>query len=121
MTIDETRALDAFTALSQLTRLQIVRTLVAAGPDGLAAGAIAESVGATPSRASFHLANLERAGLVTSHREARSIIYSANFEGLSALIDFLMRDCCGGHPEICVPAAQSAAACCTPTKELANA
>jgi ArsR family transcriptional regulator len=117
MNLSETQALDAFGALSQATRLEMVRTLVVAGPEGLPAGAVGEAVGASSSSASFHLANLERAGLVTSRREARSIIYAANYEGLAGLIEFLMRDCCQGRPEVCAPAANVAAACCTPAKE----
>lgn len=114
MKLDETQALDAFGALSQETRLNMVRTLVVAGPDGLAAGAVGEAVGASSSSASFHLSHLERAGLVQSRREARSIIYSANYDGLAGLVAFLMQDCCQGHPEVCVPAAEVAAACCSP-------
>ena len=118
MKLDEPQALEAFGALSQSTRLQMVRALVVAGPAGLPAGAVADAVGASSSSASFHLANLERAGLVTSRREARSIIYSANYEGLSGLVEFLMRDCCSGHPEVCFPAAAVAADCCsTSTRE----
>jgi len=122
MKIEEAQALDAFGALSQETRLKMVRALVVAGPEGLAAGAVGESVGASSSSASFHLSHLERAGLVQSRREARSIIYSANYDGLAGLVEFLMRDCCQGHPEVCVPAAEVAASCCAPaTKELACA
>jgi DNA-binding transcriptional ArsR family regulator len=113
MKIDETQALDAFGALSQATRLQMVRALVVAGPEGLAAGAVGEAVGASSSSASFHLSHLERAGLVQSRRAARSIIYTANFDGLSGLVEFLMRDCCQGHPDVCRPAVQTAAACCS--------
>jgi len=122
MKLDETQALDAFGALSQATRLQMVRALVVAGPDGMAAGAVGDAVGASSSSASFHLSHLERAGLVQSRRAARSIIYSANYEGLSGLIEFLMRDCCQGRPEVCAPAAVVAASCCAPaTKETACA
>lgn len=122
MKIDETQALDAFGALSQPTRLQMVRALVVAGPDGLSAGAIGEAAGVSSSGASFHLANLERAGLVTSRRASRSIIYTANYDGLSGVVEFLMRDCCQGHPEVCVPAAEVAASCCAPaSKEMACA
>lgn len=113
MTLTETQALNAFSALSQATRLQMVRALVVAGPEGLPAGSVAEQVGASSSGASFHLANLERAGLIASRREARSIIYSANYDGLAALVEFLMRDCCQGRPEVCAPAANIAAACCS--------
>lgn len=123
MKLEEAQALDAFGALSQETRLRMVRALVQAGPDGMSAGAVGDAVGASSSGASFHLSHLERAGLVQSHRESRSIIYSANFAGLSGLVEFLMRDCCSGHPEICAPAALVAADCCaTPTtKEAACA
>lgn len=121
MKIAEAQALDAFGALSQPTRLQMVRALVVAGPDGMAAGAIGEAVGASSSSASFHLGHLERSGLVASRRESRSIIYTANYEGLSGLVEFLMRDCCQGHPEVCIPAGEVAASCNTATKEVACA
>jgi ArsR family transcriptional regulator len=111
MKLDEPQALDAFAALSQQTRLQMVRALVVAGRDGLSAGAIGEKVGASSSGASFHLSNLERAGLIQSRREARSIIYSANFDGLAALVEFLMLDCCQGHPDVCTPTKEATCAC----------
>jgi ArsR family transcriptional regulator, arsenate/arsenite/antimonite-responsive transcriptional repressor len=129
MKIDEERALNGFSALSQPTRLQMLRMLVVEGPAGLAAGDIAAKAGVSSSGASFHLAHLERAGLISSRREARSIIYRANLGGLSGLVEFLMADCCQGHPEVCLPAANAAAAaCCAPgvvslplTKEMADA
>ncbi len=117
MKLEEPQALDAFGALSQETRLRMVRVLVQAGPEGLSAGAVGEAVAASSSGASFHLAHLERAGLITSRRESRSIIYTANFEGLGALVEFLMRDCCSGHPEICAPAAAVAAQCIPANEE----
>jgi ArsR family transcriptional regulator len=110
--MDEFQALDAFGALSQETRLQIVRLLVKAGPEGMAAGAIGEALEASSSKLSFHLSNLERAGLIRSRREARSIIYSAAYPALSELIEFLMRDCCQGRPEVCAPAVAALSACC---------
>jgi ArsR family transcriptional regulator len=110
----EAQALDAFAALSQETRLRIVRLLVTAGPNGLAAGMIGEAVGASSSRLSFHLNHLEQAGLIQSRREARSIIYSVAYPALSGLIAFLMRDCCQGHPEICGPAVATLTTCCEP-------
>lgn len=112
MKLDEQQALDAFGALSQQTRLQMVRALVVAGPQGLAAGAVGDAVGASSSGASFHLATLERAGLVQSRRDSRSIIYSANFDGLAGLVQFLMDDCCQGRPEICAPQNREAACAC---------
>ena len=109
--MDEKQALDAFMALSQETRLAIVRTLVKQGPDGLAAGAIAEAMGVSPSNVSFHLGHLERSGLIQSRREARSIVYSASFGTLGALIRFLTEECCQAKPEICAPLTNLACAC----------
>jgi ArsR family transcriptional regulator, arsenate/arsenite/antimonite-responsive transcriptional repressor len=101
--METNEALASFGALSQETRLQIVRMLVVAGPDGISAGAIAERLEASPSKISFHLKELDRAGLIGQRREARSIIYSANYEALNGLVRFLMEDCCAGHPQICRP------------------
>lgn len=105
------QALEAFQALSQDTRLGALRLLVQAGPNGLAAGAIAERLAVQPSTLSTHLGILERAGLVASRRESRSIIYAAQYEGLRQLIAFMMEDCCQGRAEICgglVPKQQAA-------------
>ena len=101
--MDESQALAGFAALSQQTRLAIVRLLVRAGPDGVPAGEIADQVGVSPSNVSFHLKELERAVLIESRREARSIVYSASYGTLRGLIGFLMKDCCGGRPEACAP------------------
>lgn len=117
MNMETHQALAAFAALSQETRLRIVRLLVTAGPDGLAAGAVAEAVGASSSTVSFHLSHLERAGLIASRREARSIIYSAAYPALSGLIAFLMHDCCQGRPEVC---GLSAEIPCLPSKDKAH-
>lgn len=110
--MDEHQALDAFGALAQETRLQVVRLLVKAGPEGMPAGAIGAALEASSSKLSFHLSHLERAGLVQSRREARSIIYSAAYPALSGLVEFLMRDCCQGRPEVCAPAVAALSACC---------
>ena len=114
--MNERQALSAFAALSQETRLRLVRILVTAGPDGLTAGTLATEVGASSSNLSFHTKELEHAGLIQSRREGRSTIYSAAFPALTNLIEFLMRDCCGGRPEICTPAVAALAACCPPAE-----
>lgn len=109
--MNENRAMAAFSALSQETRLKIVRLLVRSGPQGMAAGAIGEAMDhASSSRMSFHLSQLEQAGLVASRREGRSIVYSADYSRLASLVEFLMRDCCEGHPAVC-EAAIAAFAC----------
>lgn len=93
----ENEVLESFAALSQETRLRIFRLLLRSGAGGLAAGAIGEAVGASSSNLSFHLTHLERAGLIASRREARSIIYSANIARTAQLGDFLREDC-GSEP-----------------------
>lgn len=102
-------------ALAHEGRLSIFRLLVTAGPQGVAAGDIARHVASPPSTTTANLHILAQAGLVTSRRESRSIIYSANYDAMTRLLAFLMQDCCGGHPEICSPLAELpiAAACCT--------
>ncbi|MDQ8730782.1 metalloregulator ArsR/SmtB family transcription factor [Bradyrhizobium sp. LHD-71] len=109
--MDESQAVASFAALSQETRLRVLRRLVQAGPDGLAAGVIADAVAVSPSNLSFHLKELERAGLIAQRRAARSIIYAANYEALGELIRFLMEDCCSGRIEICGPAIASVTCC----------
>jgi ArsR family transcriptional regulator len=96
----ESQALLAFAALSQETRMRIVRKLVKAGDSGLASGALAEAMKTSPANISFHLGQLESAGLVKSRRESRSIFYVANYEALGALIQFLMEDCCSSDARV---------------------
>src|SRR3546814_5428215 len=112
--MDDRHALASFAALSQETRLQVVRTLVVAGPDGLAAGSIAERMGVSPSNLSFHLKELEHAGLISQRRESRFIVYSASYDALAALVKFLMEDCCSGHPDIRTSLDQSEDCCDEP-------
>lgn len=96
-------ALQKFDALSQKTRLQAFRLLLAEGTDGLPAGEIARKLGAAANTMSTHLALLERSGLIRSERQGRSIHYRANLEGIEGLIGFLVEDCCHGDPRICMP------------------
>lgn len=113
--MNDRQALASFAALSQETRLRVVRTLVVAGPDGLAAGSIAERMGVSPSNLSFHLKELVHAGLISQQRESRSIVYSASFDTLAGLVKFLMEDCCSGHPGIRASLARSEECCDGPT------
>ncbi len=95
----------ALGALAQETRLDIFRLLIQKGPNGLPAGEIGERLGQPSPTLSFHLNQLRFAGLVTSRRESRSIIYTANFREMNDLLAYLTENCCGGRPELCVPAA----------------
>jgi ArsR family transcriptional regulator len=95
------QAAGALGALAQESRLRIFRLLVRQGPDGMAAGDIARTLKLPHNTLSFHVAILSRAGLVTSRKEGRSVLYSVNLEGTRDLLGFLVEDCCRGHPEIC--------------------
>jgi DNA-binding transcriptional ArsR family regulator len=99
-------AVGALSALAQETRLSIYRLLVEAGPNGLAAGVIAERLGVAPSSLSFHLAQLTKADLIQQRRMSRSLIYAADFTAMNALVGFLTENCCGG--QICAPVCQPA-------------
>ncbi len=99
--MEATEAAAAFAALSQGTRLDLLRLLMAAGPTGLPAGEIAARLGVPPSTLSFHLAALERAGLTQSTRQGRQIVHAARIVGLRRLLGFLTETCCGGRPELC--------------------
>jgi arsenate reductase len=89
-----------FAALSQETRLDLMRTLASRGASGMAAGELAAALGLAPSTLSFHLAALDQAGLVRSTRQGRYIIYAVRFAGLRTLFGFLTETCCGGRPDI---------------------
>lgn len=96
-------AVSALGALAQDHRLALFRLLVQAGAEGLAAGALASALGVPNSSLSFHLAHLHRAGLVRQQRRGRSLLYSADYAAMNALVAYLMENCCAGAE--CAPAA----------------
>jgi len=98
--MNESQAIDSLAALSHETRLKIVRHLVVQGDEGASAGAIGEAVDAAPSKITFHISALERAGLVSSERVSRQIIYRIEFSHMGKLIAYLMHDCCGGNTKV---------------------
>ncbi len=104
-------------ALAQETRLSIFRALVQAGAQGLAAGRIAEALGAPASTLSFHLKELSAAGLVNSRQDGRFIFYTANYPAISELIAFMTEKCCQGMPAPQVARIGRAVAACRPPSE----
>jgi len=102
-------ALASLAALAQDNRLDVFRLLVEAGPDGMPAGHIADSLRLPPSALSFHLERLREADLVTARREGRSLIYAAKIEAMNSLIAYLTDHCCQNRPELCRPKAATAA------------
>jgi DNA-binding transcriptional ArsR family regulator len=112
--MESTLAVRRLSALAHDSRLEVFRLLVRAGRDGLPAGDIARGLDVPANTLSAQLSVLGNAGLVTSRRDGRSIIYTAAYDGMSDLLVYLMEDCCQGRPEICAPMAEAAsrAACC---------
>lgn len=102
--MDPTKTVQALGALAHEHRLAIYRMLVERGPNGLAAGVIAERLGILPSSLTFHLQHLLRAGLVTQRRMSRQLIYAADFTVMNALVGFLTENCCGRGQSACLPA-----------------
>lgn len=99
--MDETQAVTSLAALAHPQRLHIFRLLVAEGPNGLPASEIADAVKATATAASFHLKELDRAGLIRGTRDGRFVRYAVNVEGMRQLLAYLVDDCCNGQPELC--------------------
>lgn len=110
-------ALQALTALSHETRLWVFRLLVQAGPDGLPAGEIADSLSSRQNTVSSHLKLLNSAGLIDSQRHGRQVVYRANYDTVRELVLFLVEDCCAGSSQVCNPLAESLTQVCTsPTR-----
>lgn len=118
----------ALSALAHETRLAVFRLLVREGPSGLPAGEVAARLQVTPATLSFHLAQLERAGLLSSNRCSRQIVYRVDVGGARQLLTYLTEDCCQGRPELCAglegriaaepaPRQGENAAICTPPKD----
>lgn len=95
--MDIKNAIIMFDALSQDTRLRAFRLLVQAGHDGLAAGVLSEELGTPHNTMSFHLNHMSNAGLISSRKDGRSVIYSANFDVMRDLIGFMVKDCCSAE------------------------
>ena len=106
------KAVAAFAALSQPTRIAVFRLLIKTGPDGLAAGVIAELLHVKQNTLSANLSVLLHAGLVKNQRQGRSIRYYADMDGLRNLLSFILKDCCGGQSALCQPLIDEIANAC---------
>ena len=99
--MEKTDAVAALAALAQDSRLDVFRLLVRAGPAGLPAGAVAQSLGLAPNTLTFHFDRFRQAGLVTVRREGRSMIYAARYETMNGIIAYLSENCCAGAEDAC--------------------
>lgn len=106
-------AIEAFSALSQPTRLEAFRLLVKQEPDGLPAGEIARRLDVPHNTMSTHLAILARAGLVSVERQSRTMIYRVELKTVRKLVMFLLKDCSNGQPELCAPLIEEISKSCS--------
>ena len=111
--MNDDAAVSALSALAHSDRLTAFRLLIKAGPEGVASGDTAEGLSIPPTRLSFHLAPLERAGLVRSWRYGRRVLYAASYDDMRQLLAFLTEDCCSGNPDICGDPIKLAPPLCT--------
>jgi len=108
--MEKTDAVAALSALAQENRLAVFRLLVAAGPEGMPAGRVAQALDLASNTLTFHFDRLRMAGLVTVRRDGRSMIYAAQFQTMNALLGFLTENCCRGAADTCAPSV------CAPAK-----
>jgi ArsR family transcriptional regulator, arsenate/arsenite/antimonite-responsive transcriptional repressor len=106
--MNTTKVVEALGALAHEHRLAIFRLLVERGPEGLPAGTIADRLGLVPSSLTFHLQNLQRAGLIVQRRESRHLFYSADFAAMNELVGYLTENCCAGSSTECGVACEPA-------------
>jgi ArsR family transcriptional regulator len=102
--MDNKTAVQSLSALAQDSRLEVYRHLVQAGPDGVPAGELAETLEIPATTLSFHLKTLNHAGLIEARQDGRFIYYSANYPAMNALLGFLSDNCCGGRSCVTVAA-----------------
>lgn len=114
--MDDAGIVAALAALAHEYRLRVFRLLVKQGPSGLTAGEIAEKVGISATNLSFHLKELDRAGLLRASRHGRFIRYAVDVEGMRRLLTYLTEDCCQGRPEFCGEAFVAASTVCSVKK-----
>ena len=105
--MEKSDAVAALAALAQDNRLDVYRLLVRMGPEGLPAGEVASALSLAPNTLTFHFDRLRQAGLIAVRRDGRQMIYSARFDVMNALLDFLSENCCAGPAGSCAPAAAS--------------
>ena len=103
--MEEKHVIKALAALAQPNRLQIFRSLVVKGPEGLTPAMLAEALGMPANTLSFHLKELLNAELITQERSGRNLIYRAEFDRMQAVLAFLTQNCCQGAGCVAAPSA----------------
>lgn len=109
--MDKLTALKSLSALSQETRLDIVRLLIKAGDMGMLSGEMSSALNVRTNTLSANLTILLNAGLLRNERGGRTVRYFVNFDKIGALLSFLLEDCCGGKRETCRPFIEELTCC----------
>nr|WP_296751395.1 helix-turn-helix transcriptional regulator [Thioalkalivibrio sp.] len=99
--MDQIRAIVVLESLASGLRLEVFRLLVRQGAQGMVAGEISSTLDIPPTNLSFHLKNLNHAGLVTVEQEGRFQRYRANMALMLDLVAYLTEECCAGDAEQC--------------------
>jgi ArsR family transcriptional regulator, arsenate/arsenite/antimonite-responsive transcriptional repressor len=115
--MDDFEIIATLSALAQPTRLDTFRLLVTREPDGVPVGELARLIEVPQNTMSAHLAILARAGLIRGERHSRSIVYRAILDRFREMTLFLVKDCCGGRPELCAPLIADLTPCCPPVEK----
>jgi DNA-binding transcriptional ArsR family regulator len=116
--MSEPKIIAALAALAHQHRLRIFRLLVKQGPSGMPAGEIADAIGISATNMSFHVKELDRAGLLRSTRQGRFIRYAIDVDGMRELLTYLTEECCQGRPELCGEAFLGASKVCRPRRKV---
>ena len=99
--MEQTQAIECFSALAQNSRLAILKLLMRETPNGLRVSDVSKRLGILPSTLSGHLSVLRRSGLLGSVRKQREIYYSVNLETINDLMLFIVEECCDGNLGSC--------------------
>ena len=94
--MEDKYVIKALAALAQPNRLQIFRTLVVKGPEGLTPALLAQCLGMPANTLSFHLKELMNADLISQERSGRNLIYRAQYDHMNAVLAYLTQNCCQG-------------------------
>ncbi len=115
--MENTDVIMALAALAQPTRLETFKLLVRHEPDGIQSGELARLLEVPHNTMSSHLNVLSRAGLVSGERQSRTITYRADLDRFREVTLYLLKDCCGGRPDVCAPLIADLTPCC-PSKAI---
>jgi DNA-binding transcriptional ArsR family regulator len=94
--MNEEQVIHALSALAHPVRLKVFRALVVAGPAGMTPGVMQEGLGVPGTTLSFHLKELATAGLVTTERASRHLVYRAAYDQMNDVLGYLTENCCAG-------------------------